>query len=118
MHFFLGAKLFYQSKHQLQILKNGLKKSPQKAIGMELARVEKAMLKLDKSKKILMLLFLLGFAMVIGGAFCNLGDFTLGTGIGLTAQSGLTLVNEVISSYGAGLYQYELKVFMKRQSSL
>lgn len=116
LQFFFGAKLYYQSKRQSQFLKKEMTGSPKKAISAEQARVEKAMGKLDKSKQILMLLFVLGFAFVIGGAFCNMGDFTLGTGIGLTVQSALTMVCELLTAYRTGFYLHELRVFIKNFS--
>ena len=62
------------------------------------------------------LLFFLGFALLIGGAFGGMSDFTLGTGLGLTIQAAFSLVFDLIAAYRAGDYHYELNVFKNRLS--
>lgn len=116
VHLYFGVKMFFLSKRQLPFLRVEMAGSPKATISAEQVRVEKAILKFEKYRQVLLLLFLLGFTLVIGGTFCNMGDFTLGSGIGLTIQAALTLVFDLLAAYRTGFYQHELKVFMKSLS--
>ena len=97
-------------------MKFELAKQPREAAETEERRMEQVMLNFRKYQKVEMLLFLLGFAFVVGGAFGNMGDFTLGTGVGLTIQAAFTLVFDLFAAYRGGFYQHELKMFKKSLS--
>ncbi len=109
-----GGHSFFKAKKWKAKLKAGMQQAPSAAVAEEQARVARLKQNYGKYQQIEMLLFLLGFALVVGGAFGGMGAFCLGTGIGLTLQAAFSLVFSLFAGYRTGFYHYELNVFRKQ----
>lgn len=107
-----GVYVLWNSSRLFQKSKQSLQQNNKTELRGEYNRMEKVKASFEKYKMVEMLLFFLGFAFLIGGGLGKMGDFTLGTGVGLTAQSAFSLVIDLVASYRAGFYLYELNKFI------
>lgn len=111
VHLIVGGTVFFRTNKQLASLLEGLQLFPREMVGAEKTRMETVMANFEKYKNVEMLLFFLGLAFVVAGAFVGFGEFMLGTGIGLSLQGAFTLVFDLFAAYRGGFYVHELNVF-------
>ncbi len=109
----VGATVFFRTDKQRAGLISRLEKSPKLMRAEEQERMDKVMSNFDKIKIAEQLLFLLGFAFLIGGVFFDLGGYMVGAGIGLCIQCAFSLVLDLFAAMRAGFYLHELGVFEK-----
>lgn len=109
----VGATVFFRTDKQRAGLISHLGKSPKLMRVEEQERMEKVMANFDRIKMAEQLLFLLGFAFLIGGVFFDLGEYMVGAGIGLCVQCAFSLVFDLFAAMRAGFYVHELGVFEK-----
>jgi hypothetical protein len=112
-----GAVVFFRSDKQRAGLLSKLGNSPKLVRAEEQARMEKVMANFDKIKMAEQLLLLLGFAFLIGGVFFGLGEYMVGTGVGLSVQCAYSLVFDLFAAMRAGFYVHELGVFEKNSGA-
>lgn len=110
-HLIIGGTVYFRTDKQLAALMEGLKMFPKEMLVAEQQRMGQVMANFEKYKNVEMLLFFLGLAFVMGGAFLGAGKFMLGTGTGLSLQAALTLVFDLFAAYRAGFYVHELDTF-------
>lgn len=78
-------------------------------LGAELKHLEEVIRKDQRSKTINMVAFLLGIFFVLMGAFGNWNEITLGAGVGLSLQAGISLCLGLLNDYRASFYLQKLK---------
>jgi uncharacterized membrane protein YfcA len=111
IHMLVGGVVLIRTAPQVGKLLSQLRTTPRAMLDEELPRIEKVLANFEKYKMAESLLFFLGFAFLLGGAFAGLGDYMLGAGLGSCLQAGFTLAFDLFASLRAGLYQHELKTF-------
>ncbi len=112
----VGSSLFFRTRKLKKILLLRLEKSPFLFTVEELSRMEKVNANLKLYRKVELLLFFPGLILIILGAFGNWGEFVLGLGICLAAQSVLLLILDLLAEMRAAHYTYELIAFKNRMT--
>ena len=111
IHMLVGGTVFFRTGKQLAELMEGLRLFPKEMVAAEKSRMAQVMSNFERYKTVEMLLFFLGFSFVLGGSFGGVGQFMLGTGVGLCLQGGVTLIFDLFAAYRGGFYQHELDKF-------
>ena len=105
---------FLRIDQQLKILLNQLENAPSNYFLEERSRMEKIIANYTRFKNVLLLLFILGFFFVIMGGLANWGEITLGIGIGLTIQSALMLIIDLVADWRSSMYAHKLEQFQSQ----
>ncbi len=112
LHLATGFMQWMQWRQRRRKLVKGDEPPEYSALMEELLRLEIQMPRLQFFRKTSLGIFLFGFAMMLVGMFAGWGEYVVGTGIGLTVQSAVTLAVDLFKSMRTGLFHHELKRYM------
>ena len=104
-----GFGLFFRTDRQHQRLLKLMKSDPSAFLAMELPRMRRVNQNFKIYRNVELLLFLLGFFLALMGGIAAWGPTPLGIGIGLSMQSAIMLILDLIAEWRASLYTYKLE---------